>query len=221
MFGQVVTAALGMHQQQLGRRVDAAFEKTLFEGVQRQAFIGARQQQHAIRLPQAEMRPGTVGFVAAIPYITGACAMTLWARLANRSARRMPYVISALCLAAVALVASGFVDGAVLKVACLSVAVASILAFQATFWAIPSSFLTGRAAAGGLALIVSIGNLGGFAGPSMIGLIKDFSQSFTGPLFAVASVLLVGALTMFLLGDPASREPRRGKDMGVGEAAVT
>jgi D-galactonate transporter len=167
------------------------------------------------------MGNSTVGFVAAIPYITGACAMTLWARLANRSTRRMPYVISALCLAAVALVASGFVEGAVLKVACLSVAVASILAFQATFWAIPSSFLTGRAAAGGLALIVSIGNLGGFAGPSMIGLIKDFSQSFTGPLFAVAGVLLIGALTMFLLGDPASREPRRGKEMGVGEAAVT
>lgn len=157
------------------------------------------------------MENATVGFVTAIPYILGACAMTVWARLANRSQQRMPYVIGALCLAALALVLSGFVDGAVLKVACLSVAVASILSFQATFWAIPSTFLTGRAAAGGLALIVSIGNLGGFAGPSMIGFIKDISQNFTGPLFAVAGVLMLGALTMFLLGDPARREPQDAK----------
>ena len=153
------------------------------------------------------MENATVGFVTAIPYIVGACAMTLWARLANRSQHRMRYVIGALCLAAMAMVASALVNDPVLKVACLSVTVASILSFQATFWAIPSSFLTGRAAAGGLALIVSIGNLGGFAGPSMIGLIRDYSQSFSGPFYAVAGVLLLGALTMLALGDPARRNP--------------
>jgi D-galactonate transporter len=153
------------------------------------------------------MENATVGFLTAIPYIVGACAMTLWARLANRSQHRMRYVIGALCLAAMAMVASALVNDPALKVACLSVTVASILSFQATFWAIPSSFLTGRAAAGGLALIVSIGNLGGFAGPSMIGLIRDYSQSFSGPFYAVAGVLLLGALTMLALGDPARRNP--------------
>lgn len=166
------------------------------------------------------MENATVGFVTPIPYIGGACAMTVWARLANRSKQRMPYVISALMMAALALVVSGLVNDPFLKVACLSVAVASILSFQATFWAIPSTFLTGRAAAGGLALIVSIGNLGGFAGPSMIGFIRDISQNFTGPLFAVAGVLLVGAVTMFLLGDPSRRESQPSKDQPLDSACT-
>ena len=166
------------------------------------------------------MENATVGFVTAIPYVVGACAMTVWARLANRSKQRMPYVIGALCMAALALVVSGFISDPILKVACLSVAVASILSFQATFWAIPSTFLTGRAAAGGLALIVSIGNLGGFAGPSMIGLIKDLTQNFTGPLFAVAGVLVLGAATMFVLGDPARRAPQAPKSSSLPGASA-
>ena len=144
-----------------------------------------------------------VGFVAAIPYVVGAVAMTVWARLASNSDNRIPYVVGALVMAAVALAASTQLDSAVFKMTALVIAVSSILAFQATFWAIPSGFLTGAAAAGGLALIVSIGNLGGFAGPSLIGLIKDMTHGFTYPLLAVSAILFVGALTMLGLGDPA------------------
>jgi len=144
-----------------------------------------------------------VGFVAAIPYVVGAVAMTVWARLASNSDNRIPYVVGALVMAAVALAASTQLDSAVFKMTALVIAVSSILAFQATFWAIPSGFLTGTAAAGGLALIVSIGNLGGFAGPSLIGLIKDMTHGFTYPLLAVSAILFVGALTMLGLGDPA------------------
>ena len=144
-----------------------------------------------------------IGFVAAIPYVVGAVAMTVWARLASNSDNRIPYVVGALVMAAVALAASTQLDSAVFKMTALVIAVSSILAFQATFWAIPSGFLTGTAAAGGLALIVSIGNLGGFAGPSLIGLIKDMTNGFTYPLLAVSAILFVGALTMLGLGDPA------------------
>lgn len=97
--------------------------------------------------------------------------MALWARLANQSRLRLPYVVGALSIAAAGLVATALIEHPVLKIACLCLTVASILSFQATFWAIPSTFLTGRAA-GGLAVIVSIGNLGRFTGPFMIGLIK-------------------------------------------------
>lgn len=152
-----------------------------------------------------------VGFVVALPYLLGAVAMTLWARLANRSAHRLPYVVSALALAAVALVTAALIDQPVLKIASLCVAVASILSFQATFWAIPSTILTGRAAAGGLAMIVSIGNLGGFTGPFLIGLIKDATNSFSMPFFAVASILLLGTCLMLWLGDPAKRQASDGQ----------
>ncbi len=147
---------------------------------------------------------GAVGFVVALPYLLGALSMTLWARMANRSRQRLPYVVSALAVAALALVSAALVNDNLLKIISLCVAVASILSFQATFWAIPSTFLTGRAAAGGLAMIVSIGNLGGFTGPFLIGVIKDATQSFTLPFFAVASILLIGTCLMLWLGDPAS-----------------
>lgn len=155
------------------------------------------------------MQNTTVGLVAALPYILGAVTMTIWSRLANRSKQRLPYVVSALAFAAVSLVAAALIDNPVLKITSLAFAVASILAFQATFWAIPSTILTGRAAAGGLALIVSIGNLGGFAGPFMIGLIKDATQSYSGPFFAVAAILMIGTCLMLWLGDPAHRQPKK------------
>jgi nitrate/nitrite transporter NarK len=135
--------------------------------------------------------------------------MTLWARQANQSAQRLTYVAGALGLAALGLVGAALSADPLLRMTCLSVAVASILSFQATFWAIPSTFLTGRAAAGGLALIVSIGNLGGFVGPFAIGLVKDATQSFAGPFYVVASVLALGVVLMLWLGDPSRREPAK------------
>ncbi|WP_259460800.1 MFS transporter [Paraburkholderia sp. BL23I1N1] len=145
-----------------------------------------------------------VGGLTAVPYAVGAVVMLLWARLANRASNRIPYVAGGLVVAAIALTASVMTDVPALKLVALCFTVSGILAFQATYWAIPSSFLTGRAAAGGLALIVSVGNLGGFVGPSMIGLIKQMSNGFTAPLMAVSAVLLVGAATIAWLGDPGA-----------------
>jgi nitrate/nitrite transporter NarK len=91
------------------------------------------------------------------------------------------------------------------------VTVSGILSFQATYWAIPSNFLTGRAAAGGLALIVSVGNLGGFAGPYAIGYLRESTKGFTVPLLVISGVLLFGSVVMFLLGDPGRRPARTEK----------
>ncbi|MCA8030582.1 MFS transporter [Burkholderia cepacia] len=166
-------------------------------------------------IKQFGVEHAVVGWLTAIPYAIGAGVMLGWARLANRAANRIPYVAGALAVAAAALCASAFIHAPVFKLIALCVTVSGILAFQATYWAIPSGFLTGRAAAGGLALIVSVGNLGGFVGPSMIGALKQFSGGFTAPLIAVSAVLLLGALTIAWLGDPgagageapAAREP--------------
>ncbi|WP_429499828.1 MFS transporter [Robbsia andropogonis] len=147
----------------------------------------------------------TVGWLTALPYLIGAFVMLLWARLARRARNRVLYISGALIIAACALTASVFTNVPALKLAALCVTVSGILAFQATYWAIPSAFLTGRAAAGGLALIVSIGNLGGFVGPSMIGTLKQISNGYTVPLMAVSAVMLIGAFTMAWLGDPGKR----------------
>lgn len=155
-------------------------------------------------IKQFGVEHSVVGWLTAIPYLIGAFVMLWWARVANRAQNRIPYVAGALAIAALALCCSAFTEVPLLRLIALCFTVSGILAFQATYWAIPSSFLTGRAAAGGLALIVSVGNLGGFVGPSMIGTLKQISGGFTVPLLAISAVLLLGALTIAWLGDPGA-----------------
>ncbi|WP_371242745.1 MFS transporter [Pantoea sp. KPR_PJ] len=142
------------------------------------------------------------GFLTAVPYLCGAITMLLWAQRANRAQNRIIWISGALLMASVALAASALIDDPMLKMIALCFTVSGILAFQASFWALPSGFLTGSAAAGGLAMIVSVGNLGGFFGPSLIGYIKQMTGSFMYPLLAVSAVLLIGAFAVALVKDP-------------------
>jgi MFS transporter, ACS family, tartrate transporter len=143
----------------------------------------------------------TVGFLAAIPYICGAVTMMLWARLSDKGGERSWFVASALLLGAVALVACGYAtSSALISIVALCGAVVGIMCYQSTFWPIPSGILTGSAAAGGLALIVSIGNLGGFVGPYLIGEIRQTTGSFSWALIAVAAFLVLAAILIRLVG---------------------
>jgi len=143
----------------------------------------------------------TVGFLAAIPYICGAIAMMLWARLSDKGGERSWYVASALVVGAVALVVCGYATGsALISIIALCGAVIGIMCYQSTFWPIPSSFLTGSAAAGGLAAIVSVGNLGGFAGPYVIGAIRQATGSFSWALISVAAFLTLAAILIRVVG---------------------
>ena len=156
-------------------------------------------------IKQLGLATSVVGFVATVPYICGAIAMVVWGRMSDRGSDRTIYPAISLFVGAAALVASAFTPSPTATILALCVAVAGINAFVATFWAVPSGFLTGRAAAGGIAMIVSIGNLGGFVGPYMIGYIRDVSQGFTAPLFAVGCCLLLGATLMVVFGRLARR----------------
>jgi MFS transporter, ACS family, tartrate transporter len=142
------------------------------------------------------------GFLTALPYVCGALSMLFWARRANLSPHRIRWVSGALVMAAIALSCSAVVSEPVLKMLALCITVSGILAFQASFWALPSGFLTGNAAAAGLAVIVSVGNLGGFFGPSLIGYVKQMSGGFMWALLAVSAILLFGALAVAQVRDP-------------------
>jgi D-galactonate transporter len=143
----------------------------------------------------------TVGFLAAIPYICGAVTMMLWARLSDAGRERSWYVAAPLLLGAASLIVCGFAtSSALVCIVALCGAVIGIMCYQSTFWPIPSSFLTGSAAAGGIALIVSIGNLGGFVGPSMIGAVRESTGSFSWALISVALFLILGAILIRVVG---------------------
>jgi len=80
-----------------------------------------------------------------------------------------------------------------------SVALIGVSASRAIFWTIPTRFLTGVAAAGGLAFINSIGTVGGFAGPSMMGWLREFSGSYVFGLTAVAAIMIAATLASVFL----------------------
>ena len=94
----------------------------------------------------------------------------------------------------------------VAAVAALAVGLFFLLGAHGVFWTMPAALLSGAAAAAGIALINSIGNLGGFVGPYLVGLVKDATGSTDGGLVALALILLAGAvLATRVVHDPAPR----------------
>jgi ACS family tartrate transporter-like MFS transporter len=141
----------------------------------------------------------TVGFLNAIPPIVSVGAMIWWSRHSDRTGERTWHVILACLAAAVGLVVAAGATGTVGLIAALTLVNIGISCAKPPLWAMPTTFLSGAAAATGIAAINSIGNLGGFAGPAMIGWIKDQTGSFTGGLYFVAGLLVLSAVLTLIL----------------------
>ena len=140
-----------------------------------------------------------VGFLNALPGIVAVVAMVAWARHSDRTGERTWHVVGACMLASIGLVLAGF-SGTVLAVLLtLTLVNVGISAAKPPLWSMPTMFLSGSAAAAGIATINSIGNLGGFVGPAMIGWIKDLTGSFQGGLFFVAGLLVLSAVLTLVL----------------------
>src|SRR5262249_57688580 len=100
---------------------------------------------------------------------------------------------------AVGFVGAAFITSPVLSMTMITVAAMGVLSRNAPFWAIPSMFLTGEAAAGGLALVNTVGALGGFVGPYIVGYVRDATGSFSGGLFTLAIAVGGGGLLLWPL----------------------
>jgi ACS family tartrate transporter-like MFS transporter len=141
-----------------------------------------------------------VGFVAAIPYLSGAVGMVLWARHSDQKLERTWHVATAGLLAAVAFAASASMHAPWLAMIALTVGMTGVYGFFGTFWAIPPSFLSGQAAAAGIAMIISIGNLGGLVGPYVVGWTREATQSFALAFIAMSGFFLVASVLVVMLG---------------------
>jgi D-galactonate transporter len=136
-----------------------------------------------------------VGLLTAIPYTVAALTMVLVARHSDRSGeRRWHAAWSALAGGAGLIVSTIYFDNTVVAMAALSVGTAGILSTLPLFWSLPTALLTGTAAAAGIAMINSIGNLAGFASPYLVGAIKDATQSTATGMYLLAASLLLGGL---------------------------
>jgi MFS transporter, ACS family, tartrate transporter len=140
-----------------------------------------------------------VGFLNALPGIVAIVAMVLWARHSDRSGERTWHVVGACLLASLGLVLAGFAGSVLAVLLALTLVNIGISSAKPPLWSMPTLFLSGSAAAAGIATINSIGNLGGFVGPAMIGWIKDITGSFQGGLFFVAGLLVLSAILTLVL----------------------
>lgn len=155
----------------------------------------------------AGIAPGHVGAAVAIPYAIAAIAMVWWSRRSDRRRERVRHIVIASLVAAGGLAASAVLSGSpLLSVAAISLAAAGTLAILPIFWTLPSALLSGAAAAGAIALINSLGNIGGFAGPFLIGWIKDTTGSFTLGLLAAAGGVLMTGLIAWAIGHDSAAE---------------
>ncbi len=150
--------------------------------------------------------PFDVGLLSAVPWTFGVVAMYLVARSADRSAeRRWHSALAGLAGAAGLLLSVAFRADPTLSMAGLTLATMGILATLPVFWGLPTEFLGGTAAAAGIALVNSFGNLSGFAAPYLIGLIKDATHSTDAGLHLLAGMLLLGSVCVLAV----KVEPRK------------
>src|SRR5258706_14445731 len=135
------------------------------------------------------------GFVTAVPYLFGTVAMILWARHSDATRERVAHVGAPLLLTAVALGVCGYMDNPYVTMVALIAAAIGTFGTFAVFWTLPTAWLSGTAAAGGIALINSVGNLAGFGGPYLISWGKEATGSTaTGRLVLALSRPVTGPL---------------------------
>ncbi len=143
--------------------------------------------------------------ISALPYLAAAVGMVLVARHSDRTGERRRHVALPAWSAAAALVLGALLQRhPILAFLALCVAATGIWSTLGPFWSIPTGFLSGTAAAGGIALINSVGNVGGFVGPTVVGVLKEYTHRFESGLFVLAASLLVaGTLALTLVDETA------------------
>jgi MFS transporter, ACS family, tartrate transporter len=133
-------------------------------------------------------------------------AMIWWARHSDMTHERVWHVICPAVVSGLALIASAYLGNPVLTAVTLTICAMGAYAAVPTFWTLPTGFLTGSAAAGGVALINSIGNLGGFVGLYVIGWIKDATGETTLGLVVLAACSIMAGVVTFLIGHDSKIE---------------
>ncbi|MFJ3047451.1 MFS transporter [Herbaspirillum chlorophenolicum] len=136
-----------------------------------------------------------IGLLSAIPFGCAIVAMNLIGRSADRKRERRWHLVVPAMMGCVGFIGAAlFADNTVISIASLSLAAAGVLTCAPLFWSLPTSFLSGAAAAVGIAAINSVGNLAGFVSPYLIGYFKDLTKSNAIGMYMLAVMLVVGAI---------------------------
>jgi nitrate/nitrite transporter NarK len=135
-----------------------------------------------------------VGFLSAVPYIVGSVAMIPWARRVDKTRKYINNLAMAEFVAASGFVFAVIFSSLIPALIGITVAVIGLSSIRPFFYIMPSRFLTGAAAAGGIGFINGFGNLGGMVGPVMVGWLKDATGSYTAGMLGMAGTLVIAIL---------------------------
>ena len=153
-----------------------------------------------------------IGALLMVPYLAGLVAMILYSRHSDRTLERRYHVAGATLIAGMALIALPSRHSLALSIALLSIAIVGIVSALPPFFALPAEFLTGLSAASGIALITSVANLGGFAGPYIVGWVRQTTGNLNAGLTVAGFSFFVAATLALLL--PRTEQLRIGTDPG-------
>ena len=144
------------------------------------------------------------GLITAIPYIPAAFALYFWSKDATKRGVKTWHIALPALIGGLSIPLALFAGSPAATIAVITVTAMAIFAALPNFWTVPTQFLTGAAAAAGIALINTLGNLAGFSAGFVTGWLKDWTGSYVVPMFVVGALMLLSALLMVILS-------RRGK----------
>ncbi|MEU0135628.1 MFS transporter [Streptomyces sp. NPDC006296] len=137
--------------------------------------------------------------ITAIPYLPAAIVLYFWSRHATRHGVHTWHIAGPAVVGGLSIPLALYMGSPAATVAVITVTACAIFAALPVFWSVPSQFLTGAAAAAGIALINTAGNVAGFAAGYVTGWLKDFSGAYYLPLFLVGAFMLMSAALMLWL----------------------
>jgi MFS transporter, ACS family, tartrate transporter len=146
------------------------------------------------------------GWVTAIPYAIGAGFMVWYGYRSDATGERKGHTAIGLLIAAAGIAASTLTSNPTLTIVAFTIGACGVFGTLPVFWTLPTAVLSGTAAAAGIAVINSIGNLAGFAGPYAMGWIKDSTGSFTGGLLLIAGLAIIAMGIVLALGHNTALE---------------
>jgi ACS family tartrate transporter-like MFS transporter len=140
-----------------------------------------------------------VSMISVLPYVAAAIGMVAIGASSDRTGERFLHIAIPSAIGGLGFIASAYLTSPLPAMIALTIAAVGDLGTRGPFWALPTRFLTGSAAAAGIALINTMASLGGFVGPSMVGLVRNFTGSFAGGLVFLAVLLLLAAVAAVAL----------------------
>jgi MFS transporter, ACS family, tartrate transporter len=146
------------------------------------------------------------GWVTAIPYAIGAAFMVWYGYRSDATGERRGHAAIGLLIAAAGIAASTLTGNPTLTIVAFTIGACGVFGTLPVFWTLPTAVLSGTAAAAGIAVINSIGNLAGFAGTYAMGWIKDQTGSFTGGLLLIAALAIIAMVIVLALGHNTALE---------------